>query len=175
MLTTAIEMLLQAEDHFSGERRARLNETFNRYVEKLLPESGLRGSLGKTWQLQWVRGEERRPVTLSMLSRGERVQVSLALHLALLEMCERAALPLVVDDLFDDLQSAWRDASVKVLNRFAQRHQVIVTSRDHDIRTRALSSGWHVIDLDHSETAPKPKPETASERSSDDEQQLHLL
>jgi len=177
VLATAIEMLIQAEDHFGGERRKKFNDTLNDFIQRLLPDSDIQVALSKNWHLQWLRDDGQRTAALHTFSRGERVLLSLATHLALIVMCGASTLPLIADDLFDDLHDDLRDSLIKVLKTFSATNQVIVTGRGADIRTRARTSGWHVIDLDKSTKTPpkKPTPKTENEGSSDDEQQLHLL
>ncbi len=177
VLTTAIEMLLQAEDQFSGARRTELGEAINRHLSHLVADPPVTVSLGSNWQLELFSSVEERALGLRELSRGERTLVSLALHLALIELCdEGGGLPLIADDLLDDLQREWRDGVIKGLERFAGTHQLILSSRDPELQTRALSHGWNVVSLDPGVSAPstRKKPKGSPERS-DDEQQLHLL
>ena len=177
VLTTAIEMLFQSEDRVSGKRRIQLGETLNRYVGDLLPGVELAVSVSKNWKLEILRGGSDQPSPFSSLSRGEQRLVTLALHMALLELSGELGLPLLVDDLFDEFDPSRRDGVSKVLEDFSLRHQVVFSSREPDMLTRALSRGWHVISLDDGPhtTKPKPKQKPTAEERSDDEQQLHLL
>ena len=175
VLTTAIEMLLQAEDGFGGERRTALSGQINRQLQALLPGSALQCELSSGWQLLLTDTSVERPLTPQMLSRGEKTLLSLALHLALLTVSGAPQLPLFADDLCDDLQQDLRDNALKVLNRFSQTQQLVLTSRDPDLLKRAASLGWTIISLDESDRPPRATKQTSSPERSDDEQQLHLL
>jgi len=177
VLTTAIEMLLQAEDQFSEARRRELGEALNRYLGQLVAEPPVTVSLGSNWQLELFSPLEQRHLGVRELSRGERTLVSLALHLALIDLCGgENRLPLVADDLLDDLQREWREGVVKGLERFARTHQLVLASRDPELQTRAMTAGWHVVSLDSNapRQSAKKAPKGGAERT-DDEQQLHLL
>ncbi|PLY00367.1 MAG: hypothetical protein C0624_12170 [Desulfuromonas sp.] len=174
VLTTAIEMLLQAEENFSGDRRVALAAGIGRQLQDLLPESGLSCELSPSWQLQLKESNGELPLSQQQLSRGEKTLLSLAIHLSLLEQSTSIPLPLIADDLLDGLQLDLRDQALKVLGRFSSSHQLILTSRDPELRTRGASLGWHLIGLDGAAPVKKTKPPVTPERS-EDEQQLHLL
>jgi len=173
VLATAIEMLLQAEEGFSGDRRGALSAEINSQLQALLPDGGLRSVLSPGWQLQLTRADEA--LSLSMLSRGEQTLVSLAMHLALLKISPSPSLPFFADDLFDDLQHDLRENALKVLGGFANTHQLVLAGRDPELSGRGVSLGWNIIALDESPRPPRKTKKPSTPERSEDEQQLHLL
>lgn len=135
----------------------RLDETFNSQVQ-------VRDDL---WQ-----GVER-------FSRGAQDAVFFAVRLALTRHLTRGRhLPLLLDDPFVHLDKNRLAEMVKLLERIAVEHQLILFSHSDSLLQRAEKGGWRVIPLGETLSRSTIAPVTKSkekEKSVDDPNQLSLL
>lgn len=124
-----------------------------------------------------VRGDEWQEVR--RLSRGAQDAVYLGIRLALTRHLTRGRhLPLLLDDPFVHLDRVRLGEALKLLERVADEHQIIVFSHSDDLLRRARTDRWQVVALEgrsaiaHPSFVPKPK---LKEKVSDEGQQLSFL
>jgi uncharacterized protein YhaN len=158
-------------DRFSGEighslafitrnryQAVRLDDSFN-------PQVQVRDDL---WQ------------SVDRLSRGAQDVVFFAVRLALTRHLTRSRhLPLLLDDPFVHLDKVRLAEMLKLLERVAQEHQLLLFSHSETLLHRAEKSGWSVLPLmelsmNRSPATPSPKSKE-KEKSVDDVNQLSLL
>jgi DNA repair exonuclease SbcCD ATPase subunit len=158
-------------DRFSGEighslalitrnryQAVRLDDNFN-------PQVQIRDDL---WQ------------SVESLSRGAQDAVFFAVRLALTRHLTRSRhLPLLLDDPFVHLDKVRLAEMLKLLERVAQEHQLLLFSHSETLLHRAEKNGWRILPLaelpaSRSHVAP-PAKSKEKEKSADDLNQLSLL
>jgi uncharacterized protein YhaN len=160
-------------DRFSGEighslafitrnryQAVRLDDNFN-------PQVQVRDDL---WQ------------SVDRLSRGAQDAVFFAVRLALTRHLTRNRhLPLLLDDPFVHLDKVRLAEMLKLLERVAQEHQLLLFSHSETLLHRAEKGGWHTLPLmelsvNRSLASPSAKgKEKEREKNTDDANQLSLL
>lgn len=158
-------------DRFSGEighslafitrnryQAVRLDDSFN-------PQVQVRDDL---WQ------------SADRLSRGAQDAVFFAVRLALTRHLTRSRhLPLLLDDPFVHLDKGRLAEMLKLLERIAQEHQLLLFSHSETLLHRAEKSGWSILSLTelpvNRPLATPPAKGKEKEKSTDDANQLSLL
>lgn len=119
-----------------------------------------------------LRGEDGEWHPLEHFSRGTVESFCFALRLSLgRQLSGERRLPLILDGALAGFDPIRQSDSVKLLERLASEQQVILLSRDEDLRKRASRERWHTISL----AAEKVQKPSRSQERSDDDGQLHLL
>lgn len=160
-------------DRFSGEighslafitrnryQTVRLDDNFN-------PQVQIREDL---WQ------------NVDRLSRGAQDAVFFAVRLALTRHLTRSRhLPLLLDDPFVHLDKGRLAEMIKLLERVASEHQLLLFSHSEALLHRAEKSGWHILPLteltaSRSQALPAAKSHNKEkEKNADAANQLSLL
>ncbi len=105
-------------------------------------------------------------------SRGTRDTLYFAMRLALTRHLSRGKpLPLLLDDPLVNLDRHRLGETLKLLERIAAEHQVILFAHDEALLRRAARDRWHVLSLEETKVAPQPSTQERSE----DVGQLYLL
>jgi hypothetical protein len=102
-------------------------------------------------------------------SRGTAEVLVLAIRLALWQT-SGVLLPLPIDDLPASLDTARRQATLRVLERFATGHQLLLTTCDEELGKRASRERWPLINL-----SPTQSRQLVADKETADAGQLHLL
>lgn len=120
--------------------------------------------------------------SIDRLSRGAQDAVFFAVRLALTRHLTRSRhLPLLLDDPFVHLDKDRLVEMLKLLERVAQEHQLLLFSHSESLLHRAEKSGWHILSLGELPVIRSQAPqalkskEKEKEKSGDDANQLSLL
>ncbi len=108
-------------------------------------------------------------VSPSACSRGTVEALALAFRLALYQMIG-ARLPLPLDDLPASFEPRRRQATLRLLERLAADHQVLLATCDDELARRAARERWQVVDL-----KLKKPGQAIVDKETADAGQLHLL
>lgn len=117
--------------------------------------------------------------SVERLSRGAQDVVYFAVRLALTRHLTRSRhLPLLLDDPFVHLDRVRLAEMLKLLERVASEHQLLLFSHSEPLLHRAEKSGWNIIplaELPVSRPPASPAKGKEKEKSADDLNQLSLL
>lgn len=102
--------------------------SFASHLRELTSSSIRQASIGDGFELQILNGQQQQ-IPLPLLSAGTYDSVALALRLAVLEhvLGDRQGF-LVLDDCLVDLDPRRKEKAAALIQRFAQKHQVIFTT-----------------------------------------------
>jgi uncharacterized protein YhaN len=153
----AAALLERARKKFEGPKQPKLLQRASCHFERITSGRYLRVHTVEGGRGLAVVDAADRPWDAELLSRGTREQLYLAFRLALLEEFgeSKAALPVLLDDVWVNFDSPRAEASIDAFRELSRKHQVIAFSCHGWVRDAFRNAGAHVISLSSS-TAELP-------------------
>ncbi len=152
-LAIAFDLLAGAVDEFRRTYLERFATEIGYYLQMTTAGGYERVRLDEDFSL-WLpgRGGEWQPV--EQFSRGTVDGVYLAVRLALTKhLSQGVQLPLFLDDPLVNLDRHRLAGALKMLERLAGEHQVILFTHNESLARRAPRDRWHVISLDEAQAS----------------------
>ncbi len=121
------ELISRVRKIYEEERQPQVLQAASSYLAEMTGGTYRRILMKMGSQELMAEHRDHGPINSSYLSRGTAEQLYLAMRLALSgAVSGRAAMPVLLDDLFVNFDAARMAGTLSVLNRFADHHQVIM-------------------------------------------------
>lgn len=173
-LALGCNLLRETVDEFRSSYVDRFSDEIGHYLADITRQryEAVRLDDNFTPQVR-VRGDQWQSV--ERLSRGAQDAVYLGVRLALTRHLTRGRhLPLLLDDPLVHLDKQRLGEALKLLERIAAEHQILIFSHSDSLLRKAERDQWRIIPLETGTARPLPisKPK---EKPDDDGQQLSFL